>query len=203
TILFFHGNGEMAVEYDSLAPLYRQVGVNLIVTDYRGYGASNGHPSFAALMSDAHKVLHAVRLGLAAGGYTGPLFTMGRSLGTHAAAEIAAHYPEHLAGMISESGASSVARLVAALTQLGEGAAAADLARRHEAKLRSIRIPVLLLHGADDELVPLETAQGFYETLETPDKQLVIIPKAGHNSILLVGMQQYFTALRQFVQAHS
>lgn len=61
TILFFHGNGEVAVEYDSLAPHYRQIGVNLIVVEYRGYGASDGFPSFATMLSDAHTVLRSVR----------------------------------------------------------------------------------------------------------------------------------------------
>lgn len=203
TILFFHGNGEVAAEYDSLAPFYQQIGINLVVADYRGYGASGGRPSFAAMLGDAHKVLHAVREGLAGEGFSGSLFTMGRSLGVHSAAEIAAHYPEHLAGMIAESGSSGVSRVVAALSQMGQGVAAEDLARLHEAKLRSIRIPVLVLHGEVDELVPLATAQDFYELLETPDKQLVTIPGAGHNSLLLVGLRQYFTALQEFIQVHS
>lgn len=202
TILFFHGNGEVAVEYDSLAHLYRQAGVNLIVVDYRGYGASGGHSSFATMLRDAHTVLRAVRAGLAGEGFSGSLFTMGRSLGVQAAAEIAAQYPDQLAGLIVESGAASVARMVASLTQMGQAAAADELARRHEAKLRSIRIPVLMLHGEQDDLIPLDTALGFYELLESHDKRLVIIPAAGHNNILLVGMRQYFTALQEFIQAH-
>ena len=36
TILFFYGNGETAVDYDGIAPMYNQVGVNFFVPDYRG-----------------------------------------------------------------------------------------------------------------------------------------------------------------------
>jgi hypothetical protein len=39
-ILFFHGNGEIASDYDDIAPLYTQLGINFFVADYRGYGLS-------------------------------------------------------------------------------------------------------------------------------------------------------------------
>ena len=56
SLLFFHGNGEIASDYDMIAPAYHEIGANLFVADYRGYGASNGTPSFASLISDAHPV---------------------------------------------------------------------------------------------------------------------------------------------------
>src|SRR5512135_2563945 len=39
-ILFFHGNGEIAEDYDDIAPMYAQLGITLLVMDYRGYGTS-------------------------------------------------------------------------------------------------------------------------------------------------------------------
>jgi hypothetical protein len=53
-ILFFHGNGEIASDYDDIGPLYTQTGVNLFVADYRGYGLSGGEPTFTNLIRDAH-----------------------------------------------------------------------------------------------------------------------------------------------------
>ena len=47
TILFFYGNGETAADYDNIAPIYNQVGVNFFVADYRGYGNSGGLPTFS------------------------------------------------------------------------------------------------------------------------------------------------------------
>ena len=44
-ILFFHGNAELAQEYDDIASLYHQRNCNFIVADYRGYGLSNGEPN--------------------------------------------------------------------------------------------------------------------------------------------------------------
>ncbi|MEW5921547.1 MAG: hypothetical protein AB1796_11505 [Bacillota bacterium] len=45
TILYFHGNGEVAGDYDGFAPYYHRAGTNLAVAEYRGYGASSGIPT--------------------------------------------------------------------------------------------------------------------------------------------------------------
>jgi len=53
SILFFHGNGETAGDYDEIAPDYLEKGINFLVADYRGYGLSGGTPSASKMMSDA------------------------------------------------------------------------------------------------------------------------------------------------------
>ena len=55
TILFFYGNGETASDYDNIAPIYNQIGVNFFVADYRGYGRSDGSPAFRSMLSDARR----------------------------------------------------------------------------------------------------------------------------------------------------
>ena len=58
-LLFFHGNGEIASDYDSLAGLFNAMGVLLQVMDYRGYGLSEGQPSGSTLLRDAVTVFEA------------------------------------------------------------------------------------------------------------------------------------------------
>ncbi len=41
-LLFFHGNGEIASDYDDLGPCFNRWGISLLVADYRGYGRSGG-----------------------------------------------------------------------------------------------------------------------------------------------------------------
>ena len=55
-LLFFHGNGETAPDYDYVAPFYRKSGINLFVADFRGYGMSNGSPSCSGIIKDAHPI---------------------------------------------------------------------------------------------------------------------------------------------------
>ena len=94
TILFFYGNGETAADYDEIAPFYSQIGVNFFVADYRGYGASSGSPTYISMLSDAHKVVVELQTILNAGGYSGPVYVMGRSMGRHPAFELGARAPD-------------------------------------------------------------------------------------------------------------
>ena len=55
-ILFFHGNGEIAGDYDEFGPVYNRMGMNFLVVDYRGYGSSSGRPTATAMMGDCHAV---------------------------------------------------------------------------------------------------------------------------------------------------
>ena len=52
-ILYLHGNGEIAHEYEDIASYYNQYGINLLVSDYRGYGLSLGSPTKNNLLSDS------------------------------------------------------------------------------------------------------------------------------------------------------
>ena len=54
TILFFHGNGETARDYDYTAREYNELPVRLIVSEYRGYGPCTGTPTLDNYLRDAH-----------------------------------------------------------------------------------------------------------------------------------------------------
>lgn len=195
SILYFHGNGEVVGDHDEIAAIYHQVGLNLFVVDFRGYGASGGSPTFAALVGDAIPAVDHFHALLDTLGFAPARFVMGRSLGAHPALEIAAHRPERLRGLIIESGAGSLQRLTA---MAGGGTEAATLAAAHDAKLRAITLPALILHGEYDELIPLDRAVELHETIASPDRELLVIPGAGHNDILWVGLQEYFGAIARF-----
>ena len=198
TILFFYGNGETAADYDNIAPIYNQVGVNFFVADYRGYGNSGGLPYFSLMLSDAHQVL--VELGniLKSGGFTGGVFVMGRSMGRHAAFELAANSPEGaLKGVIIESGRPILGNFCYGV----EPALAEQLEAGYRAKVASISLPALVIHGEQDTLAPVAQAKEMYESFASEQKQILTIPGAGHNDLLYRGINEYFTAIRDFTGA--
>lgn len=202
-VLFFHGNGEVAADYDGIAPLYHRAGLSLLVADYRGYGQSDGSPSFGAMLADALTLCDAFHTTLDEAGVTGPRFLMGRSLGALSAVEIAARRPNRLRGLVLESGAAGV-RGWSRFTRPGDPADAwQSLHDLQIAKLRAVSLPLLTIHGEWDELIPLATALDVYETIGSTAKQLEVIPRAGHNDLLAVGLDPYFAALARFVTAHS
>jgi alpha-beta hydrolase superfamily lysophospholipase len=202
SILYFHGNGEVVYDYDGIAPLYNSEGVNLFVADYRGYGQSGGTPSFSSTVSDSHEVFRYFAGMLETGEYRGPMFIMGRSLGSLSAMELAASGFPEVKGLIIESGFASAARL---LGYLGVGIGSPELDAFDTSSLeriRSITIPLLLIHGEMDQIIPHSQAEVFYQSVGSTDKTLLSVPHAGHNDLMLVGMDQYFTAIREFVQGH-
>ncbi len=104
TLIFFHGNGETVPDYDDIGPFYVREGMNFLVTDYRGYGWSTGRPLTSTLLADSRAVFLQLKDWLAANGYTGALFVMGRSLGSACAIEVAVEHSEAVTGLIIESG---------------------------------------------------------------------------------------------------
>jgi len=202
TILFFHGNGELASDYDEIGPLYASLGINLLVVDYRGYGSSNGEPSASHLLVDALTVHKRIASTLGEHELRAkPLFVMGRSLGSAAAIEIARHAGNQIAGLIIESGFAYTLPLLATLGlrwQL-EGADEARDGFDHLNKIAQVRVPTLIIHGQDDRLIPVENGHALYDYCGATDKRLVTIPHAGHNDLLFSGQTPYFEALRAFV----
>lgn len=199
TILFFYGNGETAADYDGIAPAYNRIGANFFVADYRGYGNSGGSPSFTSMLSDAHKVLAEVVELLNSGKYNSDVFVMGRSMGRHAAFELAAQTPDAIKGLIVESGRPSLGQFVHGISE-GD---AQKLEQAYRDKVSSISVPVLVIHGERDTLAPLEQAVEMYHSFASAEKQMITIPGAGHNDLLYLGLDQYFGAIQQFVSSQS
>lgn len=199
-ILFFHGNGEVAYMYDDIAPQYQKAGANLFVTDFRGYGRSGGSPNFSTMINDANSTLTFARDYLGAAGYGGEIFVKGRSLGTHPALEVAAQQPETLKGLIVESGSAVMDRMARRHGLELEAPAVEEALRRHEEKVRSISLPLLIIHGERDDLVPPESAVTLYDMVASEEKEIELIPGAGHNDLLWLGMGQYFGAVAKFIE---
>jgi pimeloyl-ACP methyl ester carboxylesterase len=203
TILYFHGNGEVAGDHDGIAALYHSVGANLLVCEFRGYGRSSGRPTFASLVADSHPVVEQFHALLDERGYDARRFVMGRSMGANPALEIAANAATRFRGVIIESSAGNVRRLAmrAGLDPADDQVEA--LLEGHESKLRSITLPVLIIHGQADELIPLPYAAELFTLLPESRADMVVINGAGHNDILWVGQEEYFAAVEAFIEAHS
>ncbi len=202
-ILFFHGNGEVASDYLPIGAIYNQIGLNLFVADYRGYGSSGGKPTLSSMIKDSHTIFEGFKRVLKDEGYSGNLFLMGRSLGSASAIELASHYQNQLNGLVIESGFTNVFNLLKylgfPLKSLGVDVPETPSSLK---LIRKISLPTLIMHGEYDQIVPVEEGRALYETIAAKDKRLIIIPGVDHNTIMSGGMQQYLKALQGFVSAH-
>jgi alpha-beta hydrolase superfamily lysophospholipase len=203
-ILFFHGNGEIASDYEPIGSIYNQIGLNLFVADYRGYGSSGGKPTLSDMIKDAHPIFEGFKRALKDEGFSGNLFIMGRSLGSASAIELASNYQSQLKGLIIESGFTNVFNLFKYLGFPLESLGVVVPRTPYSIKLiRGISLPTLIIHGEYYQIVPVEEGEALYETIAAEDKHLVIIPGVDHNTIMSGGMQQYLQALHDFISAHS
>ena len=199
-ILYWHGNGEIAADYEPIGPMYTGSGLTLLVIDYRGYGTSDGSPTCSNLLSDAITVFDALDR-VFQDHHLRPtrLYAMGRSLGSAAAIEVAVHAGRQLAGLIIESGGWDTVGLMARLGVRVRGGDEAGDGFGSRAKMRLVSIPTLIIHGQNDVLIPATDGQELYRSCAAEDKRLVLIPGAGHNDLMTVGREQYFGAIKTFV----
>ena len=198
-LLYFHGNGEIAADYDDLAPLYTEIGITLLVMDYRGYGTSDGTPTVTNMLADA-LIVYKGSGGICQANDLAPArrYVMGRSLGSAAALEIASHAGNEIAGLIIESGFANTFALLARLGCVLRADEERDGIGNLN-KISRIATRTLILHGESDSLIPVSEARVLYQHSAAKEKRLVLIPNAGHNDLMMVGMRQYFDAIREFI----
>ena len=193
-LLLFHGNGEVVADYDRAAGEFAACGAALAVADYRGYGQSTGAPTLRTLIGDARAVATAVRdaTGL-------PLVVMGRSLGGAAAHELYARPIDGMVGVVLESTFVDLRGLIGRRGLVAPATFTADETGTFDplTKLAAGRLPLLLLHGERDTLIPAAEAATALATAGSAAKQLVVVPRRGHNDISHA--DAYWTALAAFL----
>jgi len=200
TILYFHGNGEIARDYDDIFHLFWERGANLFVSDYRGYGLSTGRPTLKNIITDSHKVFERFKKVLEENSCSGGIFIMGRSLGSMPAIELAYHYGDEINGLIIESGSAENFPRIARYCGVRLEPELEERLRSlsNVEKIKRVKTPLLVIHGEFDSIIPLEEGIKLYEN-SPAEKTLVVIPRADHNNLLWLGMDIYFSALEEFL----
>ena len=198
-ILFFHGNGEIVADYDTIGPLYNEHGLSFLIVDYRGYGRSSGAPTVTSVMRDAHIVYKQVLRWLQAHNRTGPLVIMGRSLGSACAIELAASNEGDISGLIVDSGFALTVPLLSCLgvdTQ-ALGITEADGFKNNE-KIAQFAKPTLFIHAQYDQFIPVMSAELLQVQCAARSKEFQVVPGADHNTIMMQTGEGYFEKIKQF-----
>jgi hypothetical protein len=194
-ILYFHGNGgNLSLWAPILAGIARR-GYSVVAFDYRGYGLSTGRPTEQGLYRDVDAI---VRQFWSGSPPETPIVYWGRSLGAAMAAYASTvRAPD---GLILESAFPDVrslvrtSRLLAFLALLSAYRfPCADFVRR-----RSIPTPVLVMHGDDDHIVPIEQGRALFEGIGEP-KQFVPIPGGDHDDVTPSAPDTYWEAVDRFI----
>ena len=172
-VVWFHGNAEWAASNLPFASDLAEAGFDVFLAEYRGYGGNAGRPSEAGLYADGEAALDA----LSKLGYRqAEVVLAGRSLGTGVAAELAIRRPPGVLLLISPfTSAVDMGRAMAGPL------APLLVADRFDtlSKIGRVRSPVVILHGALDEIVPV--TMGRRLAAACPGARYVEVVGATHN----------------------
>ena len=200
TILYLHGNYRNIGNNLEHTLRLHNLGFNVLLSDYRGYGKSTGSkPSEAKVYEDAEAAWQYLLKQRAV--KPQQAFIYGHSLGAAIAIDLAVHHPE-AAGLITESSFTSMVEM----GKLAYPLLPVDwlLDQRFEAlkKIAQLKIPVLLIHGTWDRRVPVQMAQQLYAAAPQP-KTLTLIEGGEHNNSGAVGWTEYRDAVMAFVKQYA
>jgi uncharacterized protein len=175
-VLYFHGNGgALAWRADRFRRIVAD-GTGLIALSYRGYGGSSGRPSEAGLLQDAEATY-----AFATARYPAErLVLYGESLGTGVAVALAA---EHKIGkVILEAPFTSAVDVGAAAYPFLPVRLLMHDRFRSDQRIGKVTAPVLVIHGARDNVVPIAYGERLYALITAP-KKFVRFPEGHHSDL--------------------
>ena len=193
-VIWCHGNAGNLTDRAEMAAELAKRGVSVFVFDWRGFGRSECATRESRLTRDALAAFDFVRREIAP---SAPIFLYGESIGGPYAAWVAKER-KGVRGVILESSFPSLRELgnaVFAPLPLGW---AAPLALRTTAWLNEARVPVLVMHGTRDAVVPYRLGTRLYEDLDVPKEMFT--SHAGHCEIPLFDADRYYTVVTAFIE---
>jgi uncharacterized protein len=194
-IVYFHGNGgNLSMWTPVLADIVVH-GYAVLAFDYRGYGVSTGRPTERGLIRDVEAVIDRVTGEREPGR---PIVYWGRSLGTAMAAYAATvRKPD---GLILESGFSDARSLVRSSPVLAVLSLFSTYRFPTAGYLERVAVPVLVIHGDRDRVIPFERGRELYDRISGP-KSFLRITGGDHNDLEPSDADAYWEGIGRFVDA--
>ena len=199
TVVHFHGNAQNLSAHWRFVEWLPQRGFNLFVFDYRGYGASEGTPDPRGVFEDSSSALDYVR--------SRPdvdpdrLLLIGQSLGgANAIAVVGSGNRKGVRALIVEASFYSYSS-IASDKVAGAGALMDDSYSPARYIDKLAHVPLLLIHGTADPVVPYAHATRLYAKAGEP-KRLIAIQEGGHIEAFAPRHgRKYMDVVTQFLDA--
>lgn len=201
TLIYFHGNAaNMGFRLQNAAEMYAQVGINVLMVDYRGYGSSSGTPTEKGLQRDAEAVFSFAHAHPKLQG--SPLVAFGRSLGGAVSVHIASKRPEIVKAVILENTFTSIPDMVDVLMPYVSPLKFLVLRIGWDSLklIRKLKQPILFISGDSDELVPRSMMESLHR-MATSSALLDFFSVAGgsHNDSWIKAGSSYYKRLKAFL----
>ncbi len=204
-IIYAHGNASNLSDLVFRFQQFHDWGCAVMAIDYRGYGESSGpFPNEQRVYEDietAWQYLIQQRQVAA-----DRIVLYGQSIGGAIALNLAVNHPE-AAGLVMESSFTSMRDMVDYKFPLLPKITPIDTVLTQQfdsiGKMRSLKIPLLLIHGTDDDIVPVSMSQQLYGATivsGNANSTLILIEGGDHNSLPSFGGDRYSEPIQTFVQ---
>jgi uncharacterized protein len=200
-ILFCHGNGGNISNRISYLPIFRELGLATFLFDYRGYGKSVGSPSEEGTYAD----VEAAWQYLIQERQIPPqkIIIYGESLGGAIASYLAQKISQpngnnNAGGLVLASTFTSISDRAAELYPFMPIRFLSRFSYNSIDRLPSIKIPVLVIHSIDDEIIPFHHGERNFQ-VANPTKKLVRL-RGDHNGGFLDSLETYRNGLHEFIQ---
>jgi hypothetical protein len=197
-VLLLPGTGRSKAGLVHVAAAMHAAGAAVLMIDYRGLGRSDRGPlTEASMFADAEAAWHELRWHQPEGGRR---VVYGHSLGAAAALELAARYPD-VEGVVVEGAPTSLR----ALLRDSWAAALYPVDRMLDgrfdaaAKVRRLNVPLLVIHGKRDPIVPHAMALELYLRAPGGRKALLLVDGAAHADAASVDTGAYQAALERLL----
>ena len=204
-VLVFHGNGGHRAQSLNAAEIFCDLGADVLLFDYRGYGENAGEPSEAGLVADARAMWNFATQ--QRGVRPDRIVLYGASLGGGVAVALAAELCNEgtpPGGLIVRSTFSSMTD--AASHHYPWLPIRLALLDRYDslARIGDVDCPLLSLHGDADEVVPLNLGRKLFDAAPARsasgvEKRFVVLAGAGHNDVLSVTPDTFRSAVAGFL----
>ena len=202
TLLYLHGSAFNIAANIEHARRFQRLGFSVLLLSYRGYGRSDGgFPSETGMYADAGAAWH--YLTRDRGRPAGHIYIYGHSLGGAVAIELARNQPD-AAGLIVEGTFTSIPELGRHDSRFRLFPIDLIVNQRFDSlsKISQVAVPVLILHGTEDRLVPVSMGRELFDAANPP-KSLKLILGGGHNNSARIGGQIYLDTIADFVSNNS
>lgn len=193
-VLFLHGNAGNATDRLDDALKLSEIGLNVLLLDYRGYGKSAGRPSEAGVYEDGRTALRYLYDELKF--KPNRTIILGRSLGSAVAIDLATQ--NECGGVVLVTPLSSGNDAAKAM---GLGWIAWLFGKPFNSieKISKLKCPALFIHGTHDEIIPIAHGRKLYEACPTM-KRFVEVPGAGHNDLTYMSGEAYWQWIQDFCE---
>ncbi len=192
-VLFCHGNaGNISHRLDSIR-IFNELGLSVLIFDYRGYGKSKGSPTEEGTYLDAEATWDYL---VNTKGYSpDKIVLFGRSLGGAVAVETALRVKA--GAIIIESGFTSLPALGSKFFPYLPVRLISRYKYANIDKVNKISLPKLFVHSPQDEIIPFEHGTALFEKALEPKEFLKIT--GGHNDGFLLAGRSYVEGLDRFI----